>query len=134
MALLSYVMILPRDLLNPFGPLSSQLTSVVITEPKAKTRHKRRPYLKLDDGMRANVHICIHRLEVQPQYLVPGESEKSRMLHPLLPRLKLACLAKNNPLYGTAVTILQIDILHIACKMFTTNCYIAIQMWLLLSQ
>jgi len=108
--------------------------ATVITEPKAKTRHKRGPYLKLDDGMRANVHICIHRLEVQPQYLVPGEIEKSCTLHPLLPRLKLTCLAKNNPLYGTAVTIQQIDILHIACKMFTTYCYIAIQMWLLLSQ
>jgi len=33
MALLSYVVILPRDLPNPSGPLSSQL---VITEPKAK--------------------------------------------------------------------------------------------------
>ena len=91
MALLSYVVTLPRDLPNPSGPLSSQL---VIMEPKSKTCRKRGPFLKLDDGMRANVHICIHRLVVQLQYLVPGEIEKSRMLHPLLPQLKLACLAK----------------------------------------
>jgi len=32
------------------------------------------------------------------------------------------------------VTIQQIGIMHIACKMFTIYCCIAIQMWLLLNQ
>ena len=34
----------------------------------------------------------------------------------------------------TVVTIRHIGILHIACKMFTIYCYIAIQMWILLNQ
>ena len=33
-----------------------------------------------------------------------------------------------------AVTMRQIGILHIACKMFTIYCCIAVQMWLLLNQ
>ena len=35
--------------------------------------------------MRANVHVCIHRLVVQLQHLMPREIKKSRTLHSLLP-------------------------------------------------
>jgi len=49
--------------------------------------------------MGANVHVCIHKLVVelvQLQHLVSGEIKKSHMLRPLLPWLKLMCLAKWN--------------------------------------
>jgi len=39
------------------------------------------------------------------------------------------CIAENR-----AVTIRQIGILHIVCKMFTIHCYTAIHMWSLLNQ
>jgi len=39
------------------------------------------------------------------------------------------CIAEN-----IAVTIRQIGILLIVCKMFTIHCYIVIQMWSLLNQ
>ena len=35
--------------------------------------------------MRANIHVCIYRLVVQLQHLMPIEIKKSRMLHSLLP-------------------------------------------------
>jgi len=49
MALLSYFTILP------WLYLDHCLTSAIIMEAKTKACQKRRPYLKLDDGMRASV-------------------------------------------------------------------------------
>lgn len=56
--------------------LSSELTSATILDTKTKTCHKRVPYLKLDNGIWAEVHVCIHRLVIQLQYLVPGDDRE----------------------------------------------------------
>ena len=75
--------------LNPPFQNPGSATALVdicrITEAKTKSHQKRGLYLKLDDGMRANVHVCIHWLVIQLQYLVPREIEKSCTLHSLLP-------------------------------------------------
>ena len=74
---------------RPPGPICTtvrlELTSAAIMEAKNKSHQKRGPYLKLDDRMRANIHVCIYRLVVQLQHLMPREIKKSRTLHSLLP-------------------------------------------------
>ena len=77
MALLSYFAILPWDLLD--HSMLSQQTSAVIMEITS-IAYQRGACLKLDDGMRANVHVCIH-------IYITLCLEKSCMLHPLLPWL-----------------------------------------------
>ena len=69
MALLSCFKILPQDLPDLSGALLSQLTSAAITNAKTTTHQKRGPYLKLDDRMRANVHVCIHMSVVITMHL-----------------------------------------------------------------
>jgi len=59
MALLSYVAILPWDLLD--HSMLSQQTSAAIIEIKT-IAHQKGACLKLYDGMRANVHVCIYIL------------------------------------------------------------------------
>lgn len=56
--------ILQDSAIRPPRLLSSRLPSAAISEVKMG------PYLKLDDGMRANVHFCIHRLLVQLQHVL----------------------------------------------------------------
>ena len=91
MALLLYFTILPRDLPDPSGQLSSLADICHNVETKTKlVRKGGHTSLKLDNGMRANLHVCIHGSVVQLQHLMTGEIEKSCTLHPLLSRLKLA--------------------------------------------
>ena len=98
-ALHSYFTILPQDLHLDRCHLSRHLP---------QSRRTRLKLIRLEKGailearwwdMRASVHVCIHRSVVelvQLQHLVSGEIKKSHMLRPLLPWLKLMCLAKWN--------------------------------------
>jgi len=68
MALQSYFKILSGDFPDHHSII---IIYARIVEAKTKTLQKRRPYLKLDNRKRANVHVCIHWSVVQLQNLVP---------------------------------------------------------------